>query len=201
MNKSRFEAFSDGVFAFAITLLILGIALPEFNAPPPSEAALTHALLALWPRFIAYVLSFAVIGIMWQNHQALFRLVDRIDRLTVFANLGLLGVTVFIPFATSVLGAFPTTRPATFLYGLTLTASATAYNLMLGHLVRRHAFLASVPAASIRQTVTAYRVGWATYAAATLTSLVAPVVSFALYLLIAAYYLLPRGLDTDLRTR
>lgn len=72
VNKGRFEAFSDGVFAFAITLLILGIVLPALKTPV-SDAALRDALLSLWPNAIAYVLSFAVIGIMWQNHHALFR--------------------------------------------------------------------------------------------------------------------------------
>ena len=105
MNKARFESFSDGVFAFAITLLVLGIVLPEFKNPPPSEAEFARAMLRLWPNLVAYAMSFAVIGLMWQNHHALFRLVHRVDRLTVFWNLILLGVTVFIPFATSTLGA------------------------------------------------------------------------------------------------
>jgi uncharacterized membrane protein len=198
MNKSRFEAFTDGVFAFAITVLILGIALPAFHAPPPSEAELAHALLELWPNVLAYVLSFAVIGIMWQNHHALFRLVSHVDRMTVFLNLALLAGTVFIPFATSTLGAYPTMRPAAFLYGLTLTWTSVAYNLLLAHLSRSRSFAQHVDAATIRETTIAYRVGFAMYALATLTSLVAPVVSFGLYLVVAAYYLIPRGADADL---
>lgn len=197
MNKARFESFSDGVFAFAITLLVLGIVLPEFKNPPPSEAELARALLRLWPNLLAYAMSFAVIGLMWQNHHALFRLVHRIDRLTVFWNLVLLGVTAFIPFATSTLGAYPTTRPAALLYGLTLTGSSTAYNMLLNHLARRRAFAPDVSHATIRQTFSAFRTAWATYAIASLTALAAPVLSFALYLLIIAYFLVPRGVDTD----
>src|SRR5579859_7230846 len=117
MNKSRFEAFSDGVFAFAITLLILGVALPVFTKPP-TDAELTHALLALWPNVVAYILSFAVIGIMWQNHHALFRLIERVDRMTVFYNLLLLMATVSIPFATSLLGTYEAMHSSTFVYGL-----------------------------------------------------------------------------------
>ena len=197
MNKARFEAFSDGVFAFAITLLIIGISLPAFKGGTPSEGQLTAALVGLWPNFLAYLLSFAVIGIVWQNHHALFRLVATVDRATVFVNLGLLSATAFIPFATSTLGTYPTMRPSTFLYGLTLTACATMYNLMLNHLVSSRAFFGNVSAASIRQTVIAYRVGWVTYAIAMLLALAAPIVSFGLYLLIAGYYLVPRGLDRD----
>lgn len=150
MNKGRFEAFSDSVFAFAITLLILGIALPAFKNPPPSERELAHALLRLWPNLLAYILSFSVIGIMWQNHHALFRLVGTVDRMTVFLNLSLLGVTVFIPFATSVLGAYPTMRSSTFLYGLTLTSSGSIYNLLLWRLTQMGAFHANVSEATIR---------------------------------------------------
>jgi uncharacterized membrane protein len=102
MSKTRFEAFSDGVFAFAITLLVLGFALPAVKAHDNHQ--LTLDLLALWPVAIAYGLSFMVIAIMWQNHQAMFRLVGRIDRTTVFWNLLLLAGTAFIPFATSALG-------------------------------------------------------------------------------------------------
>jgi uncharacterized membrane protein len=200
MNKARFEAFSDGVFAFAITLLVLGFVLPQLTKPV-SEAQLLRALLQLWPNLIAYLLSFAVIGIMWQNHHAFYRLVDRIDRTTVFLNLALLAVTVFIPFATSVLGTYPTMKSSTFLYGLTLTLSATFFNLIPLHIVRTRALSETVDATTIQQTIVAYRVGWATYALATLLSLLWPLVSFALYILIAAYYLVPRGLDSDLPQR
>jgi len=198
MNKARFEAFSDGVFAFAITLLVLGFVLPHVSDQRSSEAALRGALLHEWPNLLAYFLSFSVIGIMWQNHHALFRLVRRVDRMTVFLNLMLLGATAFIPFATSALGAYPDLRPSTFLYGLTLTATATVYNVMLNHLVRTHAFAHNVSDQTIRQTVFAYRVGWLTYPLAMIVALVAPVVSFALYVLITIFYLIPRGVDTDL---
>ena len=195
MDKSRFEAFSDGVFAFAITLLVLGIVLPPLQHP--SETQLSTALFGLWPNVIAYVLSFSVIGIMWQNHHALFRLIARVDRMTVFLNLLLLAATVFIPFATSTLGTYPTMRASTFLYGLVLTSCATFYNLLLMHLVRRRAFHPNVTDATIGATIVAYRVGWVGYAVAMLLALFAPIASFAAYLLIAGYYLIPRGVDSD----
>jgi uncharacterized membrane protein len=202
MNQGRFEAFSDGVFAFAITLLVLGFGVPMHgDVKWATNAELTRELLKLWPNLIAYVLSFAVIGLMWQNHHALFRTVARVDRVTVFLNLLLLGSTAFIPFATATLGAYPTTHAATFLYGVVLTACSTSYNLMLWHLVRSHAFHESVNARSIRATVVGYRVGWLTYVLAMVVALFLPVVSFALYIAIALYYLVPRGVDKDLEPR
>jgi uncharacterized membrane protein len=195
LSKSRFESFSDGVFAFAVTLLVLGVVLPVSRYA--SDHALTAALLRLWPNLIAYCLSFAVIGIMWQNHHALFRLVERIDRKTVLLNLALLAGTAFIPFATSTLGSYPTMRASTFLYGGVLLFCASANNLMLAHLVRRQAF-GDVVDAAIAQTVRAYRNAWATYALAMLLALLVPIASFAAYVAIAFYFLMPRGVDADL---
>ena len=197
MNKERFEAFSDGVFAFAITLLVLGVALPAFRRPP-SDTELTSALVGLWPNVVAFALSFGVIGIMWQNHHSFFRVVTRVDRTTVFLNLLLLGGTVFIAFATATLGSYPTTHSATFLYGLTLSYTATIYNLLPMHLIRRKAFTASVTDEALKGMLVAYRVGWVTYVCAMLISLWMPLLSFALYIAITVYYLVPRGLDQDL---
>ena len=196
MSKERFCAFSDGVFAFAITLLILGIALPAFKAAP-TEGELRTAVLSLWPNAIAYALSFAVIGIMWQNHHALFRLVARIDRKTVFLNLLLLGGTAFIPFATSTLGSYPTMHTSTFLYGVVLSYCSIVYNLILHHLRASGSF---APELRERMTLTtrAYATGLLSYVGATLVALVAPVVSFAIYVVVVLYYLVPRGADDDL---
>ncbi len=195
MNKARFEAFSDGVFAFAITLLALGFVLPEMRAP--SNHALATALLRLWPNLIAYALSFSVIGLMWQNHHALFRLVRKVDRQTVFWNLQLLAGTVLIPFATTTLGAYPTRPPSTFLYGVVLSACATFFNLMLWHLVRSDAFEPEVSRDAIATTVKGYRIGQMVYIGATLIALVLPLVSFGAYLALVVYFLIPRGADSD----
>jgi uncharacterized membrane protein len=195
MNKGRFEAFSDGVFAFAITLLALGFVLPELHAA--SNREVTLALLRIWPNLIAYALSFSVIGLMWQNHHALFRLVLHVDRRTVFWNLLLLAATVLIPFATTTLGSYPTYSASTFLYGLVLSTCATFYNLILAHLVRSDAFDPDVDRSTIAATVGGYRVGLFVYVSATLVALVLPIASFALYLAIVIYFLVPRGADSD----
>jgi len=196
LNKSRFESFSDGVFAFAITLLVLGLALPDSRYS--SNHLLTSALLHLWPNLVAYGLSFAVIGIMWQNHHALFRLVERIDRKTILLNLLLLAGTAFIPFATSTLGSYPTMHASTFLYGGVLLFCASANNLILAHLVRRRALRGDVADAVITQTVRSYCGAWVTYAFAMLLALLVPIVSFAAYVAIAFYFLIPRGVVADL---
>ena len=197
MNKARFESFSDAVFAFAITLLVLGITLPAFRTPP-TEEQLRHAILELWPNLIAYALSFAVIGIMWQNHHALFRVVTRIDRKTVAMNLLLLAGTVFIPFATTVLGTYPAMHVSTFLYGAVLSYTGTIYNIMLNYLIETKAFAHSVTPEILADSRRAFLTGMLTYYAAMLLALWLPVVSFAAYIAIALYYLIPHGVDEDL---
>jgi uncharacterized membrane protein len=196
MNKGRFESFTDGVFAFAITLLILGIVLPVMHKP--SEAELRDAILGLWPNFIAFALSFAVIGIMWQNHHALSRFIARVDRKTVALNLILLSGTVIIPFATSTIGTYPTMHTSTLLYGLVLTYCSIAYNLILEHLIASGALEPSLSPVRIARTRFAYRVGLVTYIVATLLALVFPVLSFAAYIAITFYYFIPHGADADI---
>jgi uncharacterized membrane protein len=197
MSRSRFEAASDGVFAIAITLLVLALVVPT-GEKYAAEPSLIQALWALWPSFLAYALSFAVIGIMWNNHHMLFRTVERIDRTTWLLNLLLLGITAFIPFATAVLGAHWNLRPADVLYGLTLVAASITYNALLQYLISRRAFREFITENAIRETVFAYRVGLTVYALATIVAFVFPLVSFWLYWAITGFYLFPRGVDADL---
>jgi uncharacterized membrane protein len=99
-ETARVEAFSDGVFAIAITLLIL-----EIRVPGPSDTALALLLKRQWPSYLSFVISFAFIGIMWINHHRLFTHIKRCDNLLLALNLLLLfGVTV-VPFPTAVLAA------------------------------------------------------------------------------------------------
>ena len=101
MNKSRVETFSDGVFAIAITLLILII------QPPRSGAHLGHELLRLWPSYLAYAISFLTIGIMWVNHHTIFRHIERVDRTFLLLNLMLLMLVAFVPFPTRIAAEAP----------------------------------------------------------------------------------------------
>jgi uncharacterized membrane protein len=100
MSKGRAEAFSDGVFAVAATLLIFNIQIDK-TAP----GGLLAALLAAWPKYAAYVASFLTIGVMWLNHHGMFERIARLDRALMFLNLLLLMAIVFIPFSTAQLGA------------------------------------------------------------------------------------------------
>ena len=98
MSKSRLEAFSDGVFAIAITLLVLTIAQPS------SYKNLGHDLASKWPSLAAFVVSFAIIGIMWLNHHSVFSHFEHVDRGLIYLNMLLLLTITFLPYPTGVLG-------------------------------------------------------------------------------------------------
>lgn len=103
MDRSRLEAFSDGVFAVAITLLVFNLAVP---GPGRGEPRLADQLGGHWPAFAAYAVSFATIGIIWVNHHALFSNFTDVDRTLLFLNLLLLFFVVSIPFATNTIAAY-----------------------------------------------------------------------------------------------
>src|SRR3981081_2973750 len=105
-STSRLETFSDGVFAIAITLLILEIKVP--SAETLRHQTLAHYLLEQWPKYFAYCLSFLIIGIYWANHHYLFKLFKRTDHYFNLINIAFLLSIAFLPYTTDVLGEFIT---------------------------------------------------------------------------------------------
>lgn len=131
-GTSRLEAFSDGVFAVAITLLILNISLPDLSPSHlPNDSALWTMIGEKWPALAAYTMSFLTIGIMWLNHHRLFVHIKRIDTILLFINLLLLLVIVFIPFPTALLAEYiasPQNHAAAVLYSGTCLLMACSFN-------------------------------------------------------------------------
>jgi len=101
MDKNRTEAFSDGVFAVAITLLVLDV-----NVAGPGHGSLAHQLWTIWPSYAAYAVSFLVIGIIWVNHHTLMSRLAKIDRPLLFLNLILLAFVTSIPFPTRLVAQY-----------------------------------------------------------------------------------------------
>ena len=118
----RILALSDGVFAIAITLLIIAIAIPATT----SDAGLSGALLRLWPRYLAYVLSFLVIARFWVTHHLAFQLIARYDATLVWLNLLLLLLVAFLPFPTAVLGEHIGSPAAAVLYAISVGLAGVA---------------------------------------------------------------------------
>src|SRR6516165_11897437 len=120
-GMGRILALSDGVFAIAITLLILEIAIPAKGQPD-----LPKALLKLWPQYLAYALSFVVIARFWVTHHLAFRLIGRYDAALVWRNLVLLMFVAFLPFPTAVLGEHNGSPAAAVLYAVAVILAGTA---------------------------------------------------------------------------
>jgi uncharacterized membrane protein len=135
VTKNRLEACSDGVFAIAITLLVLDIKLPEGNA-----LGLAQALREALPRIAAYVMSFAIIGLYWISHHRSFELIGKVDGAVFWINLLLLLIVSFIPFPTALLGRYPNEALPIIIYGLTLIA-CNAVGLGLMTYLLRHPHL------------------------------------------------------------
>ena len=190
-ETGRVEAFSDGVFAIAITLLII-----EVHVPGRGHAgALGDDLLKLWPSYLGYLTSFLTIGVMWINHHYVFSLVGRVDRTMLLLNTTLLLMIAFVPFPTAVLAQFIETdgaRAAAVLYGATLTLTAINFFFWWRYAsANRRLIAAEVPEEVVEDVTRAYAPGTFLYGGAMLVAFVEPWLSAGLYLAIAVFYALP----------
>jgi uncharacterized membrane protein len=190
-QTARLEAFSDGVFAIAVTLLIL-----EIHVPARQHAeTLGHELLRIWPSYLGYLTSFLTIGVMWINHHYVFELIARVDRTMLLLNTLLLMLIAFVPFPTAVLAEFIETggaRSAAVLYGATLTLTAMTYFAWWRYASAGRRLIGDeVPDEVVDDITRAYTPGTLLYAGAALLAFLQPWVSAAAYLAIAVFYALP----------
>jgi len=130
MGKTRLEAFSDGVIAIIITIMVLELKVPH-------EADF-RALLPLWPVLMSYVLSFIYVGIYWNNHHHMMQAVEEISGGILWANLHLLFWLSLIPFVTAWTGENHFETAPTVVYGVVLSMCAVAYSLLVRRLVKHH---------------------------------------------------------------
>jgi uncharacterized membrane protein len=128
MPTARIEAFSDGVFAIVITLLILSIAVPKIHGDPRHE--LGPALRALLPKFLSYALSFGIICVWWVAHNRLFVLLAKSDRGLLWLNSLFLFWLASVPFPTALLGDYPLQRVAVVAYGGVMVMAGISFTTM-----------------------------------------------------------------------
>jgi uncharacterized membrane protein len=132
----RALAFSDGVFAFAVTLLVTTLDVPDLRGPD-LDRQLWHALQDLEPNFLSYGISFAAIGLMWLQHHRLFSRIRRIDGAVLWLNLVSLAFIVLMPFTTEILGRYDQVPLAVCVYALNFALAITAYSVLWWYCVRR----------------------------------------------------------------
>jgi uncharacterized membrane protein len=182
MEKDRLIAFSDGVLAVVITIMVL-----ELRAPHDQSLA---ALAGAAPTFLAYVLSFIYVGIYWNNHHHLFALVKQVSGAVLWANLHLLFWLSLIPFTTSWLGEHPAAAGPAAVYGLSLLAPAIAYYLLQTLLIRGEGRAASELATALGRDLKG-KLSPVFYLIGIALSFVSPYVAEGFYVLVALMWLIP----------
>ena len=190
-GTGRLEAFSDGVFAIAATLLVLEFTVNTgLDAPP-----LGHQLLHLWPAYLAYVTSFLTIGIIWINHHSVMETVGRVDRTFMFVNTLLLLVVSFIPFPTRLVAEYLDKagggeRAAVYAYDATLLLMALGFNVLWTYARRNRRLIGeNVSEGAIRAITWAFRPGVPLYVLVLGVAIWSPLTSVILTLVLAAFYL------------
>jgi len=189
-STTRLEAFSDGVFAIAATLLVLDLKVPDV------KHGLVHALDAQWPSYASFVVSFLIIGTIWTNHHAAFEHIVRIDRRLLFLNLGLLLTVALIPFPTAILAKYlhagHDEAAAAAVYSGFMAAMGMAFGALWSYAVREHRLLGTslspAEAAALRRR---FVIGAPAYLVAIGVAFVSAPACLILNALLAVYYAMP----------
>ena len=186
-GTARFEAFSDGVFAIAATLLVLEIGVDT------SHGDLGSQLTSIWPAYLSYVTTFLIIGIIWINHHHCVSLIGRVDRTFLFINLLLLLTVSFMPFPTKLVAEFlqkPDEREAVIAYATTMTLMAITYNIWWRYARANRRLIADgVPDSALAAVDRAFNPGVPLYGFTLLIAFVSPLASVVITLAIAVFYL------------
>ena len=185
---NRLEAFSDGVFAIVITLLVLELRVPEVHDP----AELVPGLKALLPKFVSFVVSFLYVTIYWINHHQLFHLIKRSNRGLFWLNSLFLMCLTFIPFPTALIGSYPQETAAVVFYGLAMLATAISFVLMKVYIVYETSL------GEVKQPgppVFYLAAGPFLYLAAVLLALVNTAFAIVIYLMIPVIYFFAGGIE------
>jgi uncharacterized membrane protein len=188
IGTTRLEAFSDGVFAIAATLLVL-----EIDVNTTNGAQLTHALTEIWPSYLAYVTSFITIGIIWINHHHNMRAIERPDRTFMFINLLLLLDVAFIPFPTKLVAEYlrhDGEGPAVIAYAGTLLLMAVLYTSWWRYARNGRRLIApTVSEGELRAIDRGFAPGPPLYALVFVLAFFTPFTAVIITLLLAAFYL------------
>jgi uncharacterized membrane protein len=181
MNAKRLEAFSDGVMAIIITIMILEIKAPEGDA--------LMSLKPIFNKFIAYVLSFIYVGIYWNNHHHLWQAVERVNGRILWANLHLLFWLSLMPFATAWMGEHYSAPVPVAVYGFVLFMASMAWYILAVLVVKEEGERSRVAQAFQRDMKTKWSM--AIYGVATIIAMYLPMVSIIVYAALAAAWFIP----------
>ena len=192
-ETGRIEAFSDGVFAVAITLLVLNIQVP--SPLPPDTGLIAFLFRHQWPYYLAFLTSFATIGIMWINHHRVYTHIKRSDNTLMVLNLLLLLIIVFFPFPTALLAQYifdPNEHQAAVFYSAVSCVMAICFNLLWRYAAHENRLLArDADQHAVKAITNQYMFGPLLYLITFGVAWISGPVSIALNLLLAVFFALP----------
>ena len=189
MNTTRLETFSDGIFAFAATLLVLDV--------HETRGSIAHGLVHAWPSYAAYAISFLTIGIIWVNHHTVFSQIGRVNRTFLMINVVFLMVVAFSPFSTHILARSMRNgaRAGALEYGITFTVMSLCYCALWFYAARdRRLLRETADPRTVSGITRSFAPGTAMYATATITAFISDYVATALFGVIALFYVLESSL-------
>jgi len=191
MSRGRLEAFSDGVMAVLITIMVLELHIPEGNG--------LEALRAVLPQFLFYVMSFIYLGIYWSNHHHLLHTVSTVNGKILWANLHLLFWLSLFPVTTAWMGENHLAVIPTATYGVVMICAAIAYTILVRTIIATHGRQSTLATAVGRDSKD--KLSIVIYGVAILMAFVSPIVSAALYATVAVMWLVPdRRIERTIRS-
>ena len=194
LSKTRIEALTDGIFAIAMTLMVFDIKVPAVTQM--NQLNLRHELIQLWPRFLAYVISFVMLGVYWVGHHNQYHYIRRTDRPFLWINIFFLMGVSLIPFSTGLLGQFPEDRTALGVYGLNLIMVGGFLYAHWSYATREHRLVQrQISSEVVRQAKYRIMIGPVASILAICASFVSTRLSLAIFAFIPLLYLIPGRID------
>lgn len=187
ISTNRIEAFSDGIIAIIITIMIFDIKLQDI----PTDKNVWKELLNLLPKFVSYIISFIMLAVMWVNHHQLFHQIKNTDRKLLWFNIHLLFWMSIIPFGTNFIGANPLLWQSSFFYGIIFFMAALSFTLLRDYVVKAKLLHETISLTGQRKIQRKNRLTLGIYLLSAMASIVSIYISFLLFLIVPIMYFVP----------
>lgn len=184
---SRIEAFSDGVIAIIITVMVFDLKLQEI----PTDKTVWSELIKLTPKFISYTISFLMLAIMWVNHHQLFHQIKHTDRILLWYSIHLLFWMSIVPFVTNFIGANPLLWQASFFYGINFFMSAVSFTILRNYVLKNNLLHENISKEAHIKIRNKNRIALSIYLLAAIASTVSVYISFILFFIVPTMYFIP----------
>lgn len=193
-NTARVEAYSDAIIAIIMTLLIFDLKVPHVSSP--TTAVLWRELRTILPNFLAFVLSFATLAVVWINHHHFFHPIRGTNRALLWINNGLLFWVCVVPFAAGFLGSYPASPLAVGVYGIVMFFVAAMFSILIRYVFFHSDLMGeNVPLSRRKREFNRSCLGPIVYGLATALSAIAPQASLVIYAIVPLYYIFPNTLE------